>query len=189
MNHSSFQYIESKHHNRRPENECIKLIILHAISLPSGVFSTPHIIKLFMGEIQASDHPSFVGLTGLQVSTHFLIDRQGRVIQFVPTQRRAWHAGKSSWQEQEKCNDYSIGIEMIGDESSPFTLAQYRMAASLCQNIIAVYPKITHENIVGHQDIAPGRKWDPGRQWHWARFNKYLNKKLTIDALPWSFVQ
>ena len=164
----------SPHHNARPEGCAIDLIVLHAISLPAGEFTSQYIDALFTGCLDCSTHPSFSSLDGLQVSAHFVIDRQGATTQFVDCERRAWHAGESIWQGRAACNDYAIGIEMIGDEVSPFSTAQYRACASLCHTLMQRYPLITSERIVGHQDIAPGRKWDPGKQWDWQHFRRSL---------------
>lgn len=152
------------------------MIVLHAISLPAGEFEYDYIEALFMGRLDCRAHPSFSDLEGLQVSAHFVVDRTGRIIQFVPCQQRAWHAGLSSWQGRDNCNDFAIGIEMIGDEKSPFTQAQYRETARLCRQLMQRFPAISRQRIVGHQDIAPGRKWDPGIQWQWRKFDRSLQR-------------
>jgi len=167
----------SPHCNQRPDGVTIDLIVLHAISLPDGEFSLPHIEQLFTGRLDTTAHPAFVELEGLQVSAHFVVDRQGVITQFVPCQQRAWHAGISHWQGRDNCNDFSIGIEMIGDERQPFTSAQYRETARLCRQLMQRYPAISTDRIVGHQDIAPGRKWDPGCQWDWPRFRRTLSEE------------
>ncbi len=161
----------------------IDLIVLHAISLPTGGFESAYVDDLFLGRLDCAAHPSFADLAGLQVSAHFVIGRKGEVTQFVPCDRRAWHAGESEWQGRSGCNDFAVGIEMIGDEQQLFTAAQYREAARLCRVLMQRYPAISSENIVGHQDIAPGRKWDPGRQWDWHRFRRSLAhiRKLDLD--------
>jgi len=164
--------LNSPHHNARPNGVEIDLIALHAISLPAGQFEPGYIEDLFMGRLDCAAHPSFDSLHGVKVSAHFVVDREGSITQFVACDRRAWHAGVSEWQGKSDCNDYAIGIEMIGDERSPFTTAQYRETARLCRTLINRYPAITTERIVGHQDIAPGRKWDPGKQWDWQHFRR-----------------
>jgi AmpD protein len=148
---------------------------LHAISLPQGVFTTEYIIALFCGRLDCSHHATFCDLVGLRVSAHYLVDRQGGVIQFVADKHRAWHTGNSSWQGREQCNDYSIGIEIVGDERSPFTLPQYRTAAQLSHHLMMQHSNITANRIVGHADISPSRKWDPGQQWNWSRFRQCLD--------------
>lgn len=155
--------------------------MLHAISLPAGEFGMRHIETLFAGTLDTSEHPSFRSLEGLAVSAHFVVDRAGRITQFVAADNRAWHAGKSIWEGREHCNDYAIGIEMLGDEEHPFTTLQYRETARLCRALMERYPDITKERIVGHQDVAPGRKWDPGRQWHWERFHRSLARIRNIN--------
>jgi len=137
-----------------------------------------------MGELDTDAHHSFSSLQGLCVSAHFVVDRNGAITQFVPCQHRAWHAGASQWQGREACNDFSIGIEMIGDERQAFTQAQYRETARLCKTLMQRYPAIKMENIVGHQDIAPGRKWDPGCQWQWPRFRRTLAhiRRLNLEV-------
>lgn len=174
----------SPHYGERPQDAAIDLIVLHAISLPSGQFGPEYIDSFFMGTLDTTLHPDFESLAGVQVSAHFVVDRRGDVTQFVPVSKRAWHAGESVWQGRENCNDYSIGIEMIGDEAQPFTQAQYRETARLCRVLMQHFPLIARERIVGHQDVAPGRKWDPGRQWDWQRFQRSLSRirKLDVEA-------
>lgn len=162
----------------------IDLIVLHAISLPPGEFAPGPVEELFMGRLDAAADPALHELAGLRVSAHFVVDRQGRITQFVPVARRAWHAGASVWQGREACNDYAVGIEMIGDEAHPFTARQYTEAARLCRMLMRAHAGITRDRIVGHQDVAPGRKWDPGRQWDWARFRRSLAAVRRLD-LAW----
>ncbi|MFQ5519168.1 MAG: 1,6-anhydro-N-acetylmuramyl-L-alanine amidase AmpD [Mariprofundus sp.] len=177
--------LNSPHQNARPDDTPVELIVLHAISLPPGEFETLYIDDLFMGRLDCSAHPSFESLNGLRVSAHFVVDRRGGMTQFVPCESRAWHAGVSEWQGRESCNDFAIGIEMIGDEQRPFTSAQYRETARLCRVLMSRYPAITSEQIVGHQDIAPGRKWDPGKQWNWQHFRRSLARirHLNLEIL------
>jgi len=157
------------------------MIVLHAISLPPGEFEGQSIEALFLGRLDTSAHPDLAGLAGLRVSAHFVVDRLGGIVQFVPCGRRAWHAGESRWQGRTNCNDYSIGIEMIGDERKRFTDAHYRETARLCRALMALYPAITRERIIGHRDIAPGRRWDPGQQWDWGRFHRSLARIRRYD--------
>jgi len=168
------RYLPSPHYNTRPTGMDIDLIVLHAMSLPAGDFDMKYVEHLFLGSLDMAADPSFHALQGVQVSAHFVVNRQGDVTQFVACEHRAWHAGQSSWQGREYCNDYAIGIEMIGDELRPFTQAQYKETACLCRTLMQKYPKITLERIVGHQDIAPTRKWDPGKQWDWHYFRNVL---------------
>ncbi|NWF37577.1 1,6-anhydro-N-acetylmuramyl-L-alanine amidase AmpD [Mariprofundus sp. NF] len=170
------RWINSPHQNERPPGMAVDMIVLHAISLPAGQFEMGYIEDLFMDRLDCSVHPSFADLQELKVSAHFVVDRKGGITQFVPCQRRAWHAGVSSWHEREGCNDFAIGIEMIGDETHPFTQPQYRETARLCRQLMQHFPAINRQRIVGHQDIAPGRKWDPGKQWSWSKFDRSLSR-------------
>jgi len=172
--HQPMRQLNSLHHNARPDGVVVDLIVLHAISLPDGRFESHYIDDLFMGRLDCTAHPSFETLRDLKVSAHFVVDRNGDIAQFVACDRRAWHAGVSEWQGRSACNDFAIGIEMIGDERTPFTAAQYRETARLCKTLMHHYPTISSERIVGHQDIAPGRKWDPGKQWDWPHFRRSL---------------
>ena len=167
-------WLASPYWNDRPAGCEVDLLVLHAITLPAGLFSTKHIKALFTGTLQYDADPSFASLKGLEVSAHFVVDRSGGVTQFVACDKRAWHAGVSEWQGRPNCNDYAIGIEMVGDEQHPFTAAQYREVARLCRALMLRYPGIHAARIVGHQDVAPGRKWDPGCMWDWPRFRRSL---------------
>ncbi len=173
--------LTSPHQNERPQGTGVELIVLHAISLPAGQFESHYIDDLFMGRLDCSIHPDFESLSHLQVSAHFVVDRRGEITQFVGSDRRAWHAGVSEWQGRSGCNDFAVGIEMIGDEKRPFTQAQYRETARLCRVLMKRYPLISVDRIVGHQDIAPGRKWDPGKQWHWDKFKRSLQRIKRMD--------
>jgi len=173
--------LASPHHDARPEGTAIDLIVLHAISLPPGEFGGRYVEALFMGQLETAEHPGLAGLGDLRVSAHFVIDRLGGIVQFVPCSHRAWHAGESVWRGRDNCNDYSIGIELIGDEHRPFTDAQYREVARLCRVLMRRYPAITRERITGHRDIAPGRKWDPGKQWDWGHFHRSLARIQRCD--------
>jgi len=167
-------WLASPHFNHRPPEVEVDLIVLHAISLPPGVFEQQPIDAFFAGRLDHASHAAFTGLQGVRVSAHFVVNREGRVTQFVACNERAWHAGVSSWQGRDDCNDYAVGIEMIGDETHPFTRAQYRESARLCHTLMDQFPAIDRTRIVGHQDIAPGRKWDPGKQWDWKHFRRSL---------------
>ncbi len=165
----------SPHANDRPLGVAVDMIVLHAISLPDGTFHEQYIHDLFLGNLDCTAHPSFDTLQNAQVSAHFVVARNGQITQFVPTHQRAWHAGESTWLGRDNCNDYSIGIEMIGDERKPFTQRQYQQTARLCKSLMREYPLMNQTRIVGHQDIAPLRKWDPGQQWQWPRFFQTLD--------------
>ena len=158
------------HFDERPAQCDISLLVIHNISLPAGQFNTPYVDDLFMGCIDCNAHPSFIDLEGLKVSAHCFIKRCGEVIQYVPFEKRAWHAGRSCFAGQQNCNDFSIGIELEGTDTTNYTDAQYQSLAALTQAIMQRYPKITASNIVGHCDIAPGRKTDPGASFNWRKF-------------------
>ena len=166
-------YIESPFYNQRPEGAEINLLVIHCISLPEGQFGTEHIQHLFTGKLDCSADPSFACLEGLEVSAHCVIRRNGQIEQYVPFEQRAWHAGVSSFEDLEGCNDFSIGIELEGTDCSEYTELQYRALINTTQQIQQKYPSITQARIVGHSDIAPGRKTDPGSGFDW---QKYLNE-------------
>lgn len=152
--------------DQRPGDEPPSLIVIHNISLPPGEFGGSAVEELFTNRLDWDAHPYYQGIRGLEVSAHFFIRRDGELIQFVPCSMRAWHAGASSWCGRERCNDFSIGIELEGSDELPFTEAQYASLAELTRTLKETYP-VT--GIVGHADIAPGRKTDPGPYFDWAR--------------------
>jgi AmpD protein len=156
----------SPHFDDRPEGEKVSLLVVHAISLPPGEFGGPYIDDLFMGTLDPEVHPYFQEIAGQRVSAHFLIRRDGSLIQYVPADKRAWHAGVSSWKGREKCNDFSIGVELEGADDVPFAEPQYEALAQLIKNLEFRYGKL---DVAGHSDIAPGRKTDPGPWFDWAR--------------------
>jgi AmpD protein len=164
-------WIASANCNERPSDE-ISLLVIHNISLPPGQFDTQAVERFFCNELDCSEHPYYQEIEGLQVSAHLLIERTGRVVQFVPFNKRAWHAGLSSFEGREQCNDFSIGVELEGTDDQPFTDEQYLQLTKITQQLVSVYPSITPDRITGHSDIAPGRKTDPGPCFDWGR---YLN--------------
>lgn len=153
--------------DERPAGCAVDLIVIHNISLPPGEFGGPGIIELFSNRLDSAAHPYYAAIAGLRVSAHFLIRRDGELIQFVPCSRRAWHAGSSRWRGRERCNDFSIGIELEGADHVPFEDMQYETLAGLTRLLKAHYPVA---DIVGHSDIAPGRKTDPGPHFDWSRY-------------------
>ena len=155
--------------DERPAGVVPDLIVLHGISLPPGEFGGPWVARLFTGSLPADAHPEFRERASLRVSAHLLLRRDGHVVQFVPFHQRAWHAGRSSWQGREACNDYSIGIECEGTDELPYTGEQYARLRELLPILLAAYPAITPQRIVGHSDVAPGRKTDPGPSFDWAQ--------------------
>lgn len=164
------RYLASPHCDARPDPEDVSLIVVHAISLPPGEFGGPHVERFFTGGLEAAAHPYFGTIRDLQVSAHLYVDRRGGLTQFVPFDRRAWHAGASVFDGRERCNDYSIGIELEGCDEQPFETAQYETLARACDALMRAYPAITPARIVGHSDIAPGRKTDPGPRFDWDGF-------------------
>ena len=149
----------------RPAGEEVSLLVVHAISLPPGEFGGPGIEMLFANTLDPSAHPYYREIEGLRVSSHFLIRRDGEVVQFVPCNLRAWHAGVSSWQGRERCNDFSIGVELEGSDDKAFEPAQYLMLNRLVAALKQRYPL---KAVVGHADISPGRKTDPGPFFDWS---------------------
>ncbi len=162
----------------RPAGERVTLVVLHSISLPPGEYGGPAIQALFTNRLDWDAHPFFAGIRGLQVSAHFLVRRDGSVIQFVSCDQRAWHAGVSIWQGRENCNDYSIGIEIEGLEGRRFEAAQYQRVATLLRALVRRYP-ITA--VVGHEHVAAGRKGDPGAAFDWPA----LRAALPSHKLAW----
>ncbi len=163
---SAARHIESPNFDARPEGQSIDLIVIHNISLPPGVFGGPGVEQLFTNSLDPEEHPYYASIKGLRVSTHFFIRREGELLQFVPCRMRAWHAGVSQWQGRERCNDFSIGIELEGTDELPFTEAQYEVLNRLLAVLKAAYGI---QNLAGHSDIAPGRKTDPGAYFDWSR--------------------
>jgi AmpD protein len=161
--------ILSPYFDERPAGLAPDLIVLHGISLPPGEFGGPWVARLFTGNLPADAHPEFRERAALRVSAHLLIRRNGRVVQFVSFNDRAWHAGQSAWQGREACNDYSIGIECEGTDELPYEAEQYSALRELLPMLSGAYPAITPERIVGHSDVAPGRKTDPGPSFDWSQ--------------------
>lgn len=165
----------------RPAGVAPELIVVHGISLPPAQFGGPWIDRLFTNTLPPDRHPYFADVAGRKVSSHLLIRRDGAVVQYVPLQRRAWHAGVSSYRGRERCNDFSIGIELEGADEIAYEPAQYRALSMTILQLCAAYPSLSLEHIAGHSDIAPGRKTDPGPAFDWPR----LRALLRFDA-QWS---
>lgn len=164
------------HRDERPAGVAPELIVVHGISLPPGEFGGPWIEQFFCGGLDAAAHPYFASIAGLRVSAHVLIRRDGRLVQFVPFTERAWHAGVSSWRGRSACNDFSIGIELEGTDTEPYEEAQYTALAALIRALRDTYPGIGHDQVVGHSDIAPGRKTDPGESFDWSKLRQLLRE-------------
>lgn len=170
----SAQRYDSPFFDARPDPDDITLLVVHNISLPLGCFGGPHVSDMFSGRIDYNVDPSFADLRGLKVSSHFFIRRDGRLIQYVNANDRAWHAGRSCFQGREKCNDFSIGVELEGSDFVPFEVAQYEALAALT---IALRERYPLTDVQGHEHIAPGRKTDPGPCFDWNFYRALLNKK------------
>lgn len=167
----------SPHFSPRPNPKDISLLVIHYISLPPEEFGGDFIDLFFQGKLDPNLHPYFEEIKALRVSAHCLINRQGKITQYVNFDHMAWHAGLSCFEGRDKCNEYSIGIELEGSNNQPFTTAQYQTLAQLSAAVMGEYPLITASRIVGHSDIAPGRKIDPGQYFDWAHYRKLLENR------------
>jgi AmpD protein len=168
--------IPSPNCDDRPQGMRVELLVIHNISLPPGEFGGPGIARLFTNQLDPDAHPYYREIAGLRVSSHFLIRRDGELIQFVPCTKRAWHAGQSEWRGRGRCNDFSIGVELEGTDERPFEDSQYIVLADLTRALERAHPI---RDRVGHADIAspPGRKTDPGPHFDWARFRRLLDER------------
>ena len=163
------QHVASPNFGPRPASVDINLIVIHSISLPPGEFGGGEIARLFTNTLDWQAHPYFQQIEGIEVSAHFVVDRQGLITQFVSCDERAWHAGRSSFQGRDNCNDFSIGIELEGLEGDAFDVAQYEALTALIYSICEEYPI---QAVTGHEHVAPGRKFDPGAQFDWQALRK-----------------
>jgi AmpD protein len=161
--------VASPNYGPRPASSPVDLIVVHSISLPPGEYGGTFVEQLFTNQLDWDAHPYFQQIRGAEVSAHFYIQRTGQLTQFV-TQQRAWHAGKSQWCGRDNCNDFSIGIELEGLEDHPFETIQYEVLRSLIWDIQRVHPLV--QDVVGHSDVAPGRKRDPGDAFNWRFFDE-----------------
>jgi AmpD protein len=166
--------LKSPNYNSRPTKKDISLLVIHNISLPPGRFGDSYIADFFCNQLDIDAHYSFAEIANLQVSSHLLINRLGDVAQFVNFKARAWHAGLSLFQGVDNCNDFSIGIELEGTDTIPYTDAQYSALVQITYVLMSAYPLLTEERIVGHCDIAPTRKTDPGPAFDWQRYRQAL---------------
>ncbi len=175
--------LASPNRSERESTDDISLLVIHNISLPPGIFGGGYVDDLFCNCLDASIHPFFAEIDQLRVSAHLLIERAGRVTQYVPFDCKAWHAGQSCFLGREACNDFSIGIELEGSDDTLFTDRQYATLAAITRVLMECYPAITGERVVGHSDIAPGRKTDPGPKFDWQRYRGQIKSDLlTIEA-------
>ena len=168
-------FISSPNADDRPAEKQPELIVIHNISLPPNNFGGPYIAQLFTNQLDPDEHPYFAEICDLHVSSHILIRRNGDIIQFVPFHKRAWHAGASNYCGRDKCNDFSIGIELEGTDDIAYEDVQYKQLASMIEALQSSYPSLANDAIVGHSDIAPERKTDPGPAFDWDHLKQLLN--------------
>ena len=169
---SAARRVDSPNFGPRPAGTAVTLALIHSISQPPGVYGGDAIERLFTNRLDWSAHPYFEGIRGLEVSSHFVIRRDGETLQFVSVADRAWHAGRSSWRGRENCNDYSVGIELEGLEGEAFEDVQYERLAELLRALAAEWPAL--REVAGHEHVAPGRKLDPGPGFDWPRLRAAL---------------
>ncbi|MGZ5049466.1 MAG: 1,6-anhydro-N-acetylmuramyl-L-alanine amidase AmpD [Methylobacter sp.] len=165
----------SPNFDERPDPADISLLVIHCISLPPGEFSNDYVDRLFCNRLDPDEHPYFKDIYQLTVSAHLLIKRDGSCVQYVPFDKRAWHAGKSCYEGRERCNDFSIGIELEGTEFVEYTERQYARLAEVIRALLETYPNLSSQRMTGHSDIAPGRKTDPGASFNWQKLRELLN--------------
>lgn len=165
--------VNSPNFNARPVGVAVELLVIHGISLPPGEFGGPWIDELFLNQLNPQQHPYFAEIAGMKVSSHFLIRRDGELVQYVGCDQRAWHAGRSCWEGREECNDFAIGIELEGADQVAYADAQYATLNRLIEVLRTAYPQVG-DRIVGHEHVAPGRKTDPGPAFEWPRIKASL---------------
>ena len=173
------RFCPSPNRDPRPPGVEPELIVIHGISLPPGEFGGPHIEELFCNRLDWEAHPYFRSIRGLEVSAHLLIRRNGEVLQFVPFDERAWHAGESVFRQRSRCNDFSIGIELEGEDTTEYEDAQYDRLGEVVASLVRCYAALTPRTIAAHSDIAPGRKTDPGPVFDWLRLYDDLQTRMT----------
>jgi AmpD protein len=178
LNHwlTDIRHIPSPNFNQRADEQDISLCVIHCISLPPQQFGGDYIEQLFCNRLNPDEHPYFKEIYQLKVSAHLLIRRDGEIVQYVAFNQRAWHAGLSNYQGRENCNDFSIGIELEGTETIPYTPVQYQQLAKVITLLLQHYPNLSKERMVGHSDIAPVRKTDPGESFHWEELWQFLSQ-------------
>ncbi len=170
------QWLPSPNFDDRPSELDISLLVIHCISLPPGEFGGNYISQLFCNQLSPTAHPYFADIHDLKVSAHLLIQRDGSIIQYVPFNKRAWHAGVSEYEGRSRCNDFSIGIELEGTDKTAYTDTQYHNLNLIIDTLLASYPKLSRQRIVGHSTIAPQRKTDPGPHFEWNRLYQLQSK-------------
>ncbi|RDX36278.1 1,6-anhydro-N-acetylmuramyl-L-alanine amidase AmpD [Kangiella sp. HD9-110m-PIT-SAG07] len=170
------RYSECDHFDDRDSERDIDLLVIHNISLPPQQFGGPYIDQLFAGCLDPNEHSFFKEIAEVRVSSHLLIRRDGELVQYVPLHKRAWHAGLSSYEGRDKCNDFSIGIELEGADDIPYEKVQYQVLAKVSRLLLKAYPKMSSKRITGHSNIAPGRKTDPGPAFDWQYYRRLMNE-------------
>lgn len=175
--------VASPNFDARPDGAELELIVVHGISLPPGTFGGPWIDRLFTNSLSADEHPYFAEVKALRVSSHLLIRRDGGIFQYVKFTDRAWHAGQSRYEGREACNDFSVGIELEGADTVPYEDVQYRVLAYAVAALCAAYPRLSADRLVGHSDIAPGRKTDPGPAFDWPRARRLVAMACAAERL------
>ncbi len=170
------RFVASPNFDERPAEQAVDLLVIHNISLPPNEFSGSYIEQFFTNCLNPEEHVYFKDICHLRVAAHLLIRRNGEIIQFVPFHKRAWHAGESCFKDRPRCNDFSIGIELEGADDIPFKDVQYEKLIEISQHLLQTYTKIKPQDIVGHSDIAPGRKTDPGPAFDWNRYRTGLTR-------------
>lgn len=166
--------VPSPNFDARPDGILPELIVVHGISMPPGEYGGPWIDRLFTNTLPADVHPYFAEVGGMKVSSHLLIRRDGAAVQYVPFHQRAWHAGVSNYCGRERCNDFSIGIELEGEDDKAYEPEQYRALSDVIRALVDAYPSLSLDRIAGHSDVAPGRKTDPGPAFDWQRLRALL---------------
>jgi len=172
------RHVESPNCDDRPAGQAPELVVVHGISLPPGEYGGPWIDALFTNTLPPAAHPYFETVADLRVSAHALVRRDGSVVQYVPFHRRAWHAGTSRWRDRERCNDYSIGIELEGTDATAYERVQYSALARIVAALCRAYATLSPDRLVGHSDVAPGRKSDPGIAFDWPLLRTLVRLEL-----------
>jgi N-acetyl-anhydromuramoyl-L-alanine amidase len=180
----SARQVASPNYDARPAGVEADLIVVHGISLPPGEFGGPWIERLFMNTLPSDLHPYFAEIAGLRVSSHVLVARDGELTQFVKFTDRAWHAGQSVYDGREACNDFSIGVELEGADTTPYEAAQYVALGEIVAALCKAYPRLSPDRVVGHSDIAPGRKTDPGPEFDWQRARRCIAEACGVSRSP-----
>lgn len=177
------RYVASPNYDQRPPDAVPELIIVHGISLPPDEYGGPWIDRLFTNTLPSDRHPYFAAIAHLKVSSHVLVRRDGEMVQYVPFHLRAWHAGASNYCGRERCNDFSIGVELEGSDELPYEPIQYRQLVAVIAALCRAYPSLSPDRIAGHSEVAPGRKTDPGEAFDWKRLRAMLNAEFALRAV------